>query len=525
MRRRKPVRKSPAPKKAPAKAQPKRKTPHKPKTKPSTPKKSAPKKIVKVLARKRPPARKPTRAPAARTKASKKKPAPATPTRKHPRTVAKTRSPKRAAGIKTARRTPVRAKGRASKPAKKQEWVNLSTPRPTGFSEDYGKARAAAPVDEVVYLSPRTLKPVKRTTKTAKVLYGHKAKDGTVKVLHPYPQAPDERLRAWLAKSIKQRPGNAVLFLQQSLAAVIPPKDYKPKKTEKVVRGVLQRREPRGKKFRTVHETRLAVPSEVKKQQAVRYTRGRVKPVEPGRTFHKPEELKAYARPAFVQPGRVKNIAITGATIWDSLAPLVLDKQLKRLKPWEELFYEYMVIYRDPVTGEKMTIPGRGRHGDTEASQYSPKKSAFGKGATVSLKKLEKAAWPIVSQIARSIRLALAESGVRFSSKYTLGKIQDKLERRLEKAEEKDTYKSARESAALERALAATSHHKAIMVGGRRQGGKAYDTLLPLNPEREDGKTFRKQEDALRIMLRVTIVPDNQERMKWEAKHKKRRKK
>lgn len=408
----------------------------------------------------------------------------------------------------------------AKKIKKKVEWLNLSTPRPTGFSKDYGKKKKRKVKDEVIFLSPKTQKPVSRATRGMKILYAHRDIEGKVTVLHPFPQKPEERLRAWLESRIQKQPGHAILFTQQALRVVIPPKGYKPKKMEKVVRGVLRRRSPRSKKWETVHETKLAVPSLKSKQQAVRYTRGKVKAIEPGRVVHKREEIRAYARPKFIQPGFVKNISITGNTIWDSLSPLVLNKQLKRLKPWEQLFYEYVVIYRDPITGEKHTIPGRGRQAENEATTGPAmgRLAAFGAGVKVASKKLEKAAWPIVSQIARSIRLSLAENGVRFSSKFTLGKIQDKLESKLDESED------PRESAALERALNETEAYNSTYVGGRRQGGTNYESLEPLNPERQDGKQYRKTPDALRVMLRLTTVPDNQEKLKWEAKKVKKAK-
>lgn len=494
------------PRPAARKTAPPKKTPPRKKPSPSSPKK---------LSKKKAAPKKPAllaRAPARATRARER--APARPPVKRPA------AKRRPAHTPPPRRPRVKAAAPKKSPVKKKhvKWINLSTPRPTGFSKDYGKKKKPAVKDVVVYLSARTGKPVKRATRDMKVLYAHKRPDGELKVLHPFPQKPDDRLRKWVTARLRKQPGNAVLFTQQALAAVVPPKGYKPKKMEKVVRGVLKRRAPREKKWETVHETKLAIPSTKVKQQVVRYTRGTVKPVEPGRVKHEKSEIRAYDRPKFIQPGRVKNLAITGPTIWDSLSPLALDKQLKRLKKWEELFYEYVVVYRDPVTGEKHTIPGRGRHVEGEATTGPPlpPPGGFPGAQLIASKKLEKAAWPIVSQISRSIRLSLAENGLRFSSKFTLKKIADKLERKIDKTDD------PRRVAALERALNETEAYKAMMIGTRRQGGEDHTSMAPLNPEREDGRTYRKVPDALRVMLRLTVVPDNQARMKYEKKHKKK---
>lgn len=420
---------------------------------------------------------------------------------------------KRRVAKKAAAKRPLAKK--TAPPARRKKasagWANLAAPKRHGLAKDFGKR--ARSLQGVVYVSPTTGQVIESPRKNQKVLYAHRDADGKLRVIHPTPQKPDAKLKAWLKGAMKK--SAPVVFVQRALSVVRPPKSYKPRKTEKIVRGVLMRRKPRESTYYPVHDTKLARPTTSKKQQAVLFRGGKARPIEGGRAYHSRDELKAYSRARPVQPGRMLNIEVKGATIWDSLKSVLVDKALKRLKPWEELFYEYVIIYRDPVTGEKHTIPGRGRQAEPEASMNlirRGEKGGFPKGAEVAVKRLQKAAWPIASQIARSIRLSLAESGVRFSSAYTLSKLVEKMQRRME--EEEDD----RAAANLNQALIGTEYFRPITSGGRVLQGERFDKIRPLRPERGDGRMYKDVDNALRVMLRLTIIENKEKKREWNER-------
>jgi hypothetical protein len=506
---------------------------------PAAPPKSARKKLV-ALARARARAVRVAHAVAktkkvARAKAKARKPAPPPPrsrkkvaaaapkkrvgpTKKHAALTKKAKKP--APPTKKTARKKVAGSKSAPRPQTKR-WVQMAADRKR-------PQLARVPKDRVFYVSPTTGEELAKPRKGQKVLIAHTNIRGETSILNKDPQTPDRRLLGWLRTNIAKDPGRVVLFVQKAREVVRPPKAYKPKKMEKIVRGVLYRRKPRESEWYAVHTTKLATPSTANKQQAVIYQRGHARPIEGGAARHSRQEIEAYREPKLVRPGRIINIPVSGPTIWDTMKPLLVDKALKRLKPWEELYYEYVIIYRDPRTGEKVTVPGRGKYLPEGHSTFVVKKKhadGWEVGLTVGRKKIERAAWPIASQISRSIRLALAESGVRFSSAYSLTKAKESIEKRLD---ERITRGDTRGAAHLERALAHVDFLRPVMHGSRVLSGSPMEKLIPLRPERSDGRVYKDVPGALRVMLRITVSEgtprSDDEARAWQDAKKKARK-
>lgn len=478
----------------------KKKTAKKKRAAASPPKKKARASKAPARAPRAAPARKKAAKKVAKKKAPAKRVAPKRPSRAKasPPKAKKSSSPK---GVRAPREL-------------EDEWVHHAAPKRHGIDPEAKRAK-----HQVIFLSPLTRKPVKRARKGQKVLYGHIDTAGELHVLHDEPQSADPTLKTWIERTLRNRP-KSVLFVQKSKEVVRPPKAYKPTKHEKIIRGVLHRKKPRGKEWEPVHYTKLARPTSAKKQQPVAYQAGKTRPVEPGMVKHTRTELASLRTPKWVPTGKTLDIPVTGATIYESLKNIVLDKELKRLKPFQEVYYQYVVVYRDPRTGEKVTIPGRGKHLGTHVSARPAQLAGLPPGTMVATDRISRSAFSPAAQIARSIRLSLAESGVRFSSLYTLEEVKEEMEGRIDEATEAG---NSRKAGQLARGLVGLEYLHAVQYGGRVTRGTKMSSLTPLRPERADGRMYQNIPGALAVKLRLTIVDNAQRRAEYEtAKEKKK---
>lgn len=364
------------------------------------------------------------------------------------------------------------------------------------------KIDAAAVTGEVLYLSPTTGKPVKRVRKGQKVLFGYKDHKGDVHTLHPHAQTRDERLRRWLEKHIQKSGDKAfALYEQRGRELLRDPITKKPIKTKT------------GMNRRT---SKLAIPSTTRQQRAVLYKRGkRVRNIEFSYTRHSKEQLLTRLVVTPIRPtGKVIEMNLMGETIIDSLRQIVLDKSWKNLKKYHRVFYSYVLIYRDPETGEKVTVPGHGadlpRGGRVEFSRQG------GPLGTVYFKQKVSRLQNLSVQLGHEIRGALAHQGLRFTSLFKMNQLINQYSGAVDRAERRgDEERAGKIQRILDR------------IKRPYQMGPMPSDLTPVFLEDEVGHRIPTQLDKERVRIRVrfTIEEDPALRRAAEAKNKKAREK
>jgi hypothetical protein len=353
---------------------------------------------------------------------------------------------------------------------------------------------------KVFYLSPTTLKPLKRTTK-ADVLFAYKNLKGKVHILHPESQPPSKKIKNWVQKHIDKTGETFALYRKRSKEVFLD-KDGKRKKHRK-------RRASDPVKY--VHKTRLAVPSTREKQQGVLYRGGRrVRTIDRGFYKHSREKLLTQVITPIKTTGKVVQLSLQGETIYESMNQLVLDQSMRRLKPYEKVYYEWIMIYRDPRTGEKITVPGAGSDRPPhDHSIISPLHVGTSFGEMPRVVGSHVRVGNIVLQIATSIRMGLANHGVRFTSLAKLKELDNELAQEMEKME--DPIK-------LEKARLKKTRTK--FVGLKRNALE----MTPIFAEDAQGnRVGRAGKNMVRISLRLTIEEDPTKKREWQSKQRRKK--
>lgn len=373
---------------------------------------------------------------------------------------------------------------------KEKDLKHVSASPDTGIYKRDGKLRdkidkmKRAVTGDVVYLSPKTKKPLKRVVKGQKVLYAYK-KDGKITVLHPHAQTPDHKLKRWVQNHIDRNGDKAFALYEQRGREILRDKDGNAEVT---------------KTGRNRRVSKLAIPSTVRQQRAVLFRNGkRVRNIE--FTFHRHSKEALLSR-LLIQPirptGRVVELNLMGETITDSLRSLVVDKSLKRLKKWERIFFEWIVLYRDPETGEKRTIPGHGSEEIPRGMRRVTARPGDELGSYFFRERLSRIA-SLSVQLGHSIRTGLAHQGLRFTSLKKMTTLETSYEKAVKRAEEAGDDDLA-------------DKIQGILDRIRRPWlrGPESANLRPIFDEKKDGgrKSTKDNQNRVRIKLRFTIEED-----------------
>ncbi len=317
--------------------------------------------------------------------------------------------------------------------------------------------------------------------KGQKVLFGYR-KDGKINILHPHAQTPDHKLKRWIQNHVDKNGDKAfALYEQRGRELKRDPKTGKPLKTKT------------GKNQRV---SKLAIPSTVRQQRAVLYRKGkRVRNVEFAFHRHSKEQLLSKLIIQPVKPtGRVIEMNLMGETIADSLRSLVIDKSLQRLKKWERIFFEWVLIYRDPLTGEKNTIPGHGSEEIPPGMRRVYAQPGDPLGHSFFREKLSRVSALAVT-LGHSVRVGLAHKGLRFTSLKKMNQLEDKYTKAVQRAEKRgDEEVADKIQGILDR----------IKRPWRR--GPTTDGLKPLFPENAQGKRKYSAADQDRVRLKVRFM-------------------
>lgn len=387
---------------------------------------------------------------------------------------------------------------------KEKDLKHVSATPDSGVYKRGGKVRdildRKSVTGEVRYISPTTGKVLKRVTKGQKVLYGY-VRDGKVEVLHPHPQTKDEKLRRWVEKHIEKSGDKAFALYEQRGRELARDAKGRPVKT---------------KSGRNQRVSKLAIPSTVRQQRAVLYRKGRrVRNVEFAFHRHSKEELLSRLIIQPVKPtGRVVELNLMGETITDSLRSLVLDKSLKRLKKWERIFFEWVLIYRDPETGEKVTVPGYG----TEDIPFGLKRVTAKESDPLHpyffREKLSRVA-SLAAHLGHNIRVGLAHRGLRFTSLKKMTDLQNIYAKAVIRAEKRGNDNLA-------------GKIQGILDRIQRPWfrGPVADSLTPIFAEDKNGARKRTalDKDRVRIKVRFTIEEDLAAKRAIESRKKPRKK-
>ena len=364
------------------------------------------------------------------------------------------------------------------------------------------------PRPEIIYLSKKTRKPVKRVRKGEEVYYALKKPDGVVHILHEDPQAKNVKLKKYLAKHIGDAKGDFTLFSQRR-KTLAKKGEVKMKKCWKVIKGVVSRWSKAKGAYVHVKRTRLAIPTVKAKQQPVLYRSGqRRKPLKPGFFKRDRNEISQLLSPVVIPLGKTVTLNLKGKTIHDSIRGLHVDTSLKRLKPWESVYYQFVVIYRDGK--EIRTVPGAGAsHPQGLVIEHNAFSGSISRLAA------------LTQILSTNIRQAFTAQNLRFTE---LGWLNDVID--TETAEYHRLEKEGKEDEAgivlgqLQKLTHADYHSR---LPGR---GPLVTSFKSIFPEDENGKRLRPPyPDMVRVKVMFEIHSDPLAKAKWEKEHKKGKKK
>jgi hypothetical protein len=364
------------------------------------------------------------------------------------------------------------------------------------------------PKPEIIYLSKETKKPLKRVRKGQEVYYALKKQDGVVHILHAEPQAKNVKLKKYLAKHIGDAKGDFTLFTQRR-RTVAKKGEVKMKKGWKVVGGVISRWSKEKSVYVRVKRTRLAIPTVKSKQQAILYRSGQKrKALRPGYYKRGRHEISQLLSPVVIPLGKMVTLNLKGKTIHDSIRGLHVDTSLKKLKPWESVYYQFVVIYRDGK--EIKTVPGSG-------ASHPPGLSIEHGAFSGSISRLA----ALTQILSTNIRQAFTAQNLRFTE---LGWLNDVID--TETLEYQTLEKEGKEEEAgfvLSRLQKLTHADYHSRLPGR---GPQTTGLKSVFPEDENGKRLRPPyPDMVRVKVMFEIHSDPQAKVKWEIEHKKGKKK
>lgn len=392
---------------------------------------------------------------------------------------------------------------------KEKDAPNMSAPSQAALSMEAARKMKKVKIKkaEILYLSPKTKEPLKRARKGDEVLYAIRKPDGSMHVLHPDAQSPDEKLKRYLKRHVGDGAGAFTLFVERR-RTVAKKGEIEMRKGWVVQRGKIMRYDKDGKLF-GVKRTRLAMPTVKKAQQPVLYRGGqRRRPIRPGFFKRGRGEISQFLSPVVVPLNKTVELNLKGATIHDSIRALTVDTSLKRLKPWEEVFYEFIVIYRDDK-GDLHTMPGAG-------SSFAGELSKRGEFYVGNARRTAK----VAQALATSIRQAFSHNKMRFTSTAWLSQLEQSLTKEYRREEKSgDQEKAEAIFGQLQRVI-----HPAYRGGGAF--GPHVSAYAPVFPENKKGMRLRApHNDMVRVRATFTVHENMVKKAQWEENQKRKKKK